>query len=74
MNEQFDDKHTESDKPSLIKILYAVIMVIVYIGMGVLMLINFFHWGADWSFVRYVLGSVLVVYGAWRAVRMIRFE
>ena len=49
-------------------------MVIVYIGMGVLMLINFFHWGADWSFVRYVLGSVLVVYGAWRAFRMIRFE
>ena len=62
MNEQFDDKHTESDKPSLIKILYAVIMVIVYIGMGVLMLINVFHWAANSSVVRYVLSSVLVMY------------
>ena len=47
-------------------------MIIVYVGMGVLLLINFFNWGGDWAWTRYVVGCVLVVYGFWRAYRQVK--
>ena len=47
-------------------------MVIVYVGMGVLLLINFFNWGGDWAWTRYLVGIVLIIYGFWRAFRQIK--
>ena len=29
--------------------IFGIIMIIVYVGMGVLLLINFFNWGGDWA-------------------------
>ncbi len=50
---------------------FAAIMVIVYIGMGVLLLINYFGWAGDWAWTRYVVGVMLIIYGGWRAYRHI---
>lgn len=57
---------------SVMRTIFGIIMIIVYVGMGILLLINFFDWGGDWAWTRYVVGSVLVVYGFWRAYRQIK--
>lgn len=60
---------TRSNK--IMRAIFGIIMVIVYVGMGVLLLINFFNWDADWSWTRYVVGIVLIIYGVWRAYRQV---
>lgn len=57
---------------SVMRAIFGIIMIIVYVGMGILLLINFFDWGGDWAWTRYVVGSVLVVYGFWRAYRQVK--
>lgn len=54
---------------SLLGITFGIFMVIVYVGMGVLLFINFFNWGADWAWTRWVVGAVLIVYGIFRGYR-----
>ena len=49
--------------------IFAVIMIIVYVGVGVLLLINYFGWGGDWAWTRYVVGIMLIIYGIFRAFR-----
>lgn len=48
---------------------FALIMVIVYIGMGILLLINFFNWTESIDWLRWVIGIVLIIYGIFRAWR-----
>ncbi len=57
---------------NIMKGVFGIIMIIVYVGMGVLLLINFFNWGGDWAWTRYVVGCVLIVYGFWRAYRYVK--
>lgn len=52
--------------------IFGVIMIIVYVGMGVLLLINYFNWDGNWSWTRYVVGVVLIIYGLWRAYRQVK--
>ncbi len=57
---------------SVMRTIFGIIMIIIYVGMGVLLLINFFNWGGDWAWTRYVVGIVLIIYGLWRAYRQIK--
>lgn len=57
---------------SVMRTIFGIIMIIIYVGMGVLLLINFFGWGGDWAWTRYVVGIVLIIYGLWRAYRQIK--
>lgn len=57
---------------SIMRGIFGLIMIIVYVGMGVLLLINFFGWGGDWAWTRYVVGIVLILYGIWRAYRQVK--
>ena len=60
-------------KPNhIMRTIFGIIMVIVYVGMGVLLIINFFNWGGDWAWTRYVVGIVLIIYGFWRAYRQVK--
>ncbi len=52
--------------------IFGIIMIIIYVGMGVLLLINFFNWNSDWAWTRYIVGVVLVIYGLWRAYRQVK--
>lgn len=58
--------------PRIMRAIFGIIMVIIYVGMGVLLLINFFGWDASWSAVRYIVGPVLIIYGFWRAYRQVK--
>ena len=51
---------------------FGIIMILVYIGMGVLMFINFFQFSESWTWVRWTLGILFVVYGFWRAYRQFK--
>ncbi len=54
-----------------LRAIFGIIMIIVYVGMGVLLLINYFGWDGDWAWTRYVVGVMLIIYGIWRAYRQI---
>lgn len=54
----------------LLAIVFGIFMVIVYIGMGYLMMTNFFMWDERWTWVRYGVGIILCVYGVYRGVRI----
>ncbi len=56
----------------IMRTIFGIIMIVIYVGMGVLLLINFFNWGGDWAWTRYVVGIVLIIYGLWRAYRQVK--
>lgn len=58
--------------PAVMRSIFGIIMIIVYVGMGVLLLINYFRWEGDWAWTRYVVGIMLIIYGVWRAYRQVK--
>lgn len=59
----------ESKSQKMVRTVFGIIMILIYVGMGVLLLINFFGWKSDWAWTRYIVGVVLIIYGFWRAYR-----
>ena len=57
---------------SVMRAIFGIIMIIIYVGMGILLLINFFDWGGDWAWTLYVVGYLVVFYGFWLANRQIK--
>lgn len=57
---------------NLMRTIFGIIMIIVYVGMGVLLCINFFGWAGDWAWTRWLVGVMLIIYGFWRAYRQIK--
>ncbi len=57
----------------MLRTIFGLIMIIVYVGMGVLLLCGFFDWTTgDWAWLRWGGGSLLVIYGFWRAYRQFK--
>lgn len=54
---------------SILGVVFGIFMVIVYVGMGVLLFVNFFNWTNDWSWTRWPVGAVLIIYGVYRGYR-----
>lgn len=71
-NDERRDEGGANKANKIMRAVFGIIMVIVYVGMGVLLLINRFHWDGDWAWTRYVVGGVLVIYGFWRAYRQVK--
>lgn len=66
--EQEDDSRRH---PGPVRMIFGIFMIIVYIGMGVLCITNWFGYPANpgWTIGRWVVGVVLVLYGIWRGYR-----
>lgn len=58
--------------PKGMKYVFGIFMIIIYLGMGYLMFVNFFAWGDDFAWARYSLGSLFILYGFWRAYRQFK--
>ena len=67
--ENVDDTGSKANR--IMRSIFGIIMIVIYVGMGVLLLINYFNWGGDWAWTRYVVGVVLIIYGFWRAYRQV---
>lgn len=52
-----------------VAVAFGIFMIIIYVGVGILLIMNFFNWGASWTWVRWVLGVVLIIYGIFRGYR-----
>lgn len=63
------DKNTNKT-PISARWLFGILMILIYLGMGVLMLMNFFQW--DSPAVYYSLGALFVVYGIYRGYRQFK--
>lgn len=60
-------------KPSFLHYFFGAFMIFVYVGIGVLLLVGYFGDPATllWKICNYVVGTILILYGIWRAVRLI---
>ncbi len=74
-NESDQMRHTTNKMTKLpstkhiLGVTFGIFMVIVYLGMGVLLMINFFGWTNDWAWTRWPVGIILVIYGIFRGWR-----
>ncbi|MCH5219498.1 MAG: hypothetical protein J1F20_02920 [Muribaculaceae bacterium] len=64
------EKNTVTPNKAM-RAIFSIIMIIVYVGVGVLLLINFFGWTESIAWIRWIIGIVLIIYGAYRAYRYI---
>ncbi|MDE6099204.1 MAG: hypothetical protein K2L80_02650 [Muribaculaceae bacterium] len=53
----------------IIRAFFGIFMVILYVGMGILLLMNMFNWSSDWTWCRYIVGIALIAYGIFRGYR-----
>lgn len=55
---------------SIMRATFGIFMIVIYVGMGILFLIDFFGWDvAPWGWLRWIVGPVMIIYGFWRAYR-----
>ena len=68
--EKRDEMKMGGGTPQTVRNIFGIFMILIYVGMGVLFLIDFFGGeGASWGWLRYVAGIALIVYGFWRGYR-----
>lgn len=61
-----------NNTPQTMRNIFGIIMIIVYIGMGVLFFMNYFQFQGSWQILRWVGGVVFTIYGIWRAYRQFK--
>ena len=65
-----DDDGRKPMVPSTMRVIFGIIMIIVYVGMGVLLLINYFQWTSPvLQLLRWIVGIMFILYGIWRGIR-----
>lgn len=65
-----DEEYNRPGVPSTMRVVFGIIMIIIYVGMGILLLINFFGWqGEVLTWLRWCAGILFIIYGIWRAIR-----
>ncbi|MDE6543458.1 MAG: hypothetical protein K2J97_01190 [Muribaculaceae bacterium] len=59
-----------NNTPKIARMIFGIFMIIIYVGMGILLLVNFFGWeSGNWEWLRWTGGVLLILYGIWRAYR-----
>lgn len=67
--ERPDHRGNHPSTPQIMRTVFGIFMIVVYIGMGILLFLNFFRWDADFTWARIACGVLLVIYGVWRGYR-----
>lgn len=64
------NKKSSTDIPRASRNIFGIIMILIYLGMGIMCFCGVFDWlTGSWEWLRWVAGSVFVVYGFWRGYR-----
>ena len=60
-----------SKAPGILRTVFGIVMIVIYIGMGILLFCGFFDnlFYGSWSWVKWAGGAMLIVYGIWRGYR-----
>lgn len=56
--------------PHIMRVCFGILMILIYLGMGVLMLMNFFRWSQPG--IAYGLGALFIIYGIYRGIRQFK--
>ena len=64
------NENKEKKTPMSLRVLFGLMMVFVYVGMGLLILLNFFGWTSELACR--LVGSLLIPYGIFRGYRHIK--
>ncbi|MBR5638564.1 MAG: hypothetical protein IKW83_02255 [Muribaculaceae bacterium] len=57
----------------IFRIFFGIFMILLYFGVAYLLFINFFKWNVEpWLSLRYVIATVLAIYGIYRCYRQIK--
>ena len=69
-----EEEEERANRPApgkTMRTIFGIFMIIVYIGMGILCMTNWFGYpeSTGWTIGRWVVGVVLVIYGLWRGYR-----
>lgn len=67
-----NDYRRHPGTPHVMRNVFGIFMILIYIGMGVLLLLNFFQWNQDWAWLRYVGAVLFILYGIWRGIRQFK--
>lgn len=71
MNEEDNPKRPSGSQ--IMRNVFGAFMIVIYVGVGILLLINWFRWdGPKFDWVRYGGGCLFILYGIWRAYRQIK--
>ena len=57
----------------ILRFIFGVFMIVIYLGMSYLLIVNFFDWGetTTWNIIRYGMATIFGLYGIYRAYRQI---
>lgn len=64
-----DHRGNHPTTPQIMRNVFGIFMILVYIGMGVLLFLNYFRFDARFDWLRYVGGVLFILYGIWRGYR-----
>ena len=64
------NENKEKKTPMSLRVLFGLMMVFVYVGLGLLILLNFFGWSSELACR--LVGSLLILYGIFRGYRHIK--
>lgn len=72
-NENDTPKPERGNGSQIMRNVFGAFMIVIYVGMGILLFINFFRWdNPKFDWVRYAAGTLFIVYGIWRAYRQVK--
>lgn len=66
------ESENRNKTPQTMRNIFGVVMILIYLGMGVLFLINFIQFTGAWEILRWVGGVLFIVYGIWRGYRQFK--
>lgn len=60
--------------PSPLRIFFAIFMIVVFVGVGLMLLFNWFNviYDPSWNWLRWVGGPIFILYGFFRAYRQFK--
>lgn len=58
--------------PTPMRIFFAIFMALVFIGVGLILLFNWFNtiYDPSWNWLRWVGGPIFILYGIFRGIRL----
>ena len=71
-DERQQQQSSGTNIPQVMRNVFGVFMILIYIGMGILVFMNFFGWSPSWYWLRWVGGTLFVLYGIWRGIRQFK--